>query len=160
VSELNKEMTKIQVLQVGGAKSNEQIASLALQYNGLAKELGATTLEVTKGSVEWLRQGKTIEQTQTLLQSTLMASKLGNMESAQATEYLTAILNGFQMQAEEATSIVDRLIAIDNNSATSFQELATAMQYSSAIANQAGVSFDNLAAYIATVSSRTRLTNL
>ena len=54
VSDLNKEMVKIQVLQVEGAQTNEQIANLALQYNSLAKELGATTIEVATGSVEWL----------------------------------------------------------------------------------------------------------
>lgn len=54
VSDLNEEMVKIQVLQVEGAQTNEQIANLALQYNSLAKELGATTIEVATGSVEWL----------------------------------------------------------------------------------------------------------
>lgn len=86
-----------------------------------------------------------------------MASKLGNLESAEATEYLTAILNGYQMEAEEATSVVDRLIAVDNIAATSFSELARAMQYSAAVANETGVSFNNLVGYIATVSSTTRL---
>lgn len=157
VKDLNKEMTNIQVLGIEGARNADQIAGLADKYNALAKEMGATTLEVAQGSVEWLRQGKTIEETGTLLRSTLMASKLGNMETAQATEYLTSILNGFQMQAEDATSVVDKMIAVDNVSATSFAELATAMQYSSAIANQTGVSFDKLVAMIATVSSVTRL---
>lgn len=157
ISQLNKEMTNIQLLQVDGAKTDEQIGSLAMRYNSLAKEVGATTLEVSKGSVEWLRQGKTIEQTQQLLRASLMASKLGALDSAQATEYLTAILNGYQMEAEEATGVVDRLISVDNIAATSFSELATAMQYSAAVANETGVSFNNLVGYIATVSSTTRL---
>lgn len=54
ISQLNKEMTNIQLLQVDGAKTNEQIGNLAMRYNSLAKEVGATTLEVAKGSVEWL----------------------------------------------------------------------------------------------------------
>lgn len=157
VSQLNKEMTNIQLLQAEGAQTNEQIADLALQYNDLAKAMGATTIEVAQGSTEWLRQGKSIEDTKELLQSTLMASKLGNMQSAEATEYLTAILNGFNLKAGDAVTVVDKLIAVDNKSATSFKELATAMQYSSAIAKESGVSFDNLTGYIATVSSRTRL---
>lgn len=87
----------------------------------------------------------------------MMASKLGALESADATEKLTSILNGFQMQADQAVSVVDKLISVDNISATSFSELATAMQYSAAVANQTGVSFDNLTGYISTVSSTTRL---
>ncbi len=157
ITELNTEMTKIQVLQIDGAKTNEQISDLALQYNNLAKQLGTTTVEVAKGSVEWLRQGKSIEQTQELLRSTMYLSKLGNLDAAQSTEYLTAILNGFQMEASEAEAVVNKLVAIDNIAATSAGELATAMQYSSAIANETGISFENLAAMIGAVSSNTRL---
>lgn len=87
----------------------------------------------------------------------MMLSKLGALESAQATEYLTAILNGFKLEAEDAASVVDRLISIDNIAATSAGEMATAMQYGSAVANEVGVSFNTLAAIIGTVSSVTRL---
>jgi len=157
VKELNKELTNIQVLQIEGAKTDQEIANLSMQYNDLAKSLGSTTIEVTRGSVEWLRQGKTIEETQDLLKNTMYLSKLGALDSAQATEYLTAILNGYNMKAEESARVVDKLVAIDNIAATSAGELATAMQYSSAVASQAGVSFDSLAAMIGAVSSNTRL---
>jgi TP901 family phage tail tape measure protein len=157
VVDLNREMVNIQVLQVQGASSPGEVAALANQYNVLAKEMGVTTLEVAKGSTEWLRQGKTIAETQELLRSTLMLSKLGALDSAQATEYLTSILNGFQMEATKAEDVVNKLVAIDNMAATSSGELATAMQYSSAIAKDSGVSFEKLAAMIGVVSSTTRL---
>lgn len=157
IKDLNKELTNIQVLQIEGASTDSEIANLSMEYNDLAKVLGTTTIEVTKGSVEWLRQGKSIQETQELLKSTMYLSKLGALESAQATEYLTSILNGYNMEAEESERVVDKLVAIDNIAATSAGELATAMQYSSAVASQAGVSFDSLAAMIGAVSSNTRL---
>jgi hypothetical protein len=157
ISELNKEMTNIQVLQVEGAKTNEEIGDLALKYNNLAKELGVVTTEVAAGSVEWLRAGRSIGETQQLLRSTMMLSKLGALDSAQATEYLTAIVNGFNLEASESEDIVSKLISIDNIAATSSGELATAMQYSSAVAKESGVSFENLAAMVGAVSSNTRL---
>lgn len=157
IIDLNTEMTKIQVLQVEGAKTTTQINDLAQSFNTLAGQLGATTIEVAKGSVEWLRQGKTIAETQELIKSTMMLSKLGALDSAAATEDLTAILNGFNMKASEAESVVSKLVAIDNIAATSAGELSSAIKYSSAVANETGVSFDNLTAYIATASSRTRL---
>ena len=49
----------------------------------------------------------------------MMLSKLGALDSAQATEYLTAILNGFNMKGEDAVKVVDKLVAIDNIAATS-----------------------------------------
>ena len=54
IIDLNKEMIAIQVLQVEGAQTPEQINALAQSFNNLAKELGATTIEVAQGSVEWL----------------------------------------------------------------------------------------------------------
>ena len=157
VADLNKELVSIQVLQTEGAKTSEEIAQLAVNFNDLGRAMGATTIEIAKGSVEWLRQGYTIADTQKLLTSTLMLSKLGNMETADSTEKLISTLNGFGMAADDATTIVSKLIAIDNIAATSAQELSTALQYSSAVANNVGVSFDQLNAMVGTVSSVTRL---
>jgi hypothetical protein len=157
VSDLNKELVNIQQLQQTGAQTNDEIAQLAVGFNDLAKGMGATTIEVAKGSTEWLRQGKSIAETQELLKSTLMLSKLGNLDTAQATEYLTAIVNGFKLSASDAETVVSKLVAIDNIAATSAGELAAAMQRSSAVAQETGVSFDKLAAYIGAVSNSTRL---
>jgi TP901 family phage tail tape measure protein len=156
VAELNKQMTNIQVLQVEGGKSAEDISKLATGFNKLAREMGATTLEVSKGSTEWFRQGKTVAETQELLRSTLMLSKLGALETADATDFLTSTLNSFKLSADDAASVVDKLIAVDNIAATSAGELATALKYSSASAQSAGVTLETLVAYIGTISSVTR----
>jgi TP901 family phage tail tape measure protein len=155
--QLNKEMINIQVLQVEGAQTIEQIQNLAIGYNNLAHSMGVTTLEVAKGSVEWLRQGKTISETQELMRASMMLSKLGAMDSADATEALTSTLNSYKMSSEAATSVVDKLIAVDNTSATSAYELATALRYVAAVAGESGVSLDELISYIGVMSSTTRL---
>jgi phage tail tube protein FII len=156
VVELNKEMTNIKVLQTEGASSASEINDLAKSYNKLAIDMGVTTIEVAKGSVEWLRQGKTVEETQALLRSTLMMSKLGALDSAKATEYLTSTLNGFNIEAKDATKVVDVLVGLDNKYATSVSEIAEALSRSSNSAQQAGVSFEKLSAMITVVSSVTR----
>lgn len=153
VIELNKQMTDIQIVT---GFSNEQVQGLTKDYNDLAKQLGATTIEVAKGSLEWFRQGKTIEETAKLTKASIVMSKLANMDSAQSTEYLTSIINGFKLNADEVVGVIDKLVAVDNNAATSVTELATAMQRSSNIAQQSGVSLEELVAYIGTVSSVTR----
>ncbi len=153
VKDLNKELTNIQIVTGMSASS---VKKLAQDFNDLASEMGATTLEVTKGSLEWFRQGKTIEEASKLLKATLMLSKLGNMESAQATEYLTSTLNGFKLEAEDAIGVVDILINLDNQYATSAAELAEALQRTANSAQQAGFSFNEIISYIATVSSVSR----
>lgn len=153
IKDLNKELTNVQV--VTGMTEGE-VTKLALGYNDLAKEMGATTIQVAQGSLEWFRQGKTIEETRELMRSTLMLSKLGNLDAAQSTEYLTATLNGFKLEAEDSVLVVDKLIDLDNKYATSAGEIATALQYSSNSAQQAGVSFDELSSYVTILSSVTR----
>lgn len=154
--DLNTEMTKIYVLQTEGAQTPEQINNLAQSFNNLGQQMGVSTLEVAKGSVEWLRQGRTIEETEKLLVSSLQLAKLGAMDSADATNYLTSITNAFKISAEDAATVVDKLIAVDNIAATSAGELATALRYTSESAAIAGVSMEQLVSYIGTVSTVTR----
>jgi hypothetical protein len=156
IKDLNKEMTNIQVLGVQGATTNEEITKLSGSFNDLAKSMGATTIEVARGSTEWLRQGKTVAETEELLKSTLMLAKLGALDTAEATDYLTSTLNSYKLSAKDAESVVDKLIAVDNKAATSAGELATALKFSSSSAQQAGVSLEQLISYIGTVSSVTR----
>jgi TP901 family phage tail tape measure protein len=154
--DLNTEMTKIQVLQAEGAKTPEEINALAQSFNDLGQEMGASTLEIAKGSVEWFRQGRTVEETQKLMKASMMLSKLGAMESADATNYLTSITNAFKIEVNDTAEVVDKLIAVDNIAATSAGELATALRYTSETAALAGVSLEQLVSYIGTVSTVTR----
>lgn len=85
-----------------------------------------------------------------------MASKIGMLESKQATEILTSTLNGYKMEVQEASKVVDVFANLDMNAATSFKELGVAFQKTANGANDAGISFETLAAYITTVSEVTR----
>ena len=154
--DLNTEMTKIQVLQAEGAKTPEEINTLANSFNKLGQEMGASTLEIAKGSVEWFRQGRTVDETQKLMKASMMLSKLGAMESADATNYLTSITNAFKVSVNDTVTVVDKLIAVDNIAATSAGELATALRYTSESAALAGVGMEQLISYIGTVSTVTR----
>jgi TP901 family phage tail tape measure protein len=90
------------------------------------------------------------------LEYTIILAKLGNTSTAEATEYLISMLNGFQLEAEDSIDLIDKMINLDNRYATSVSEIASALQRSSASAQQAGVTFDELISYITTVSSVTR----
>lgn len=153
MKELDKAFTDIQLV-TGDTK--EGTAQLAQEYNQLAKEMGATTIEVAEGAGEWLRQGKTTEETTELLKSSMTLTKVGAMESSQATELLTSSLNGYKLEAQDAMSVVDKISAIDLAAATSSYELATALSRTANSANDANVSFDKLLAMIGTTSSVTR----
>lgn len=109
VIDLNKELTNIQIVT---GESDQNIANLAVQYNDLAKAMGVTTLEITKGSLEFVRQGKTAEETATLIRNSTMMAKLGNMDAAESSEAMTSIMNGFKLSVEETGTVVDKLVSI------------------------------------------------
>lgn len=153
ITELDKAFTDIQMVT---GDTDEEIQNLSQSYNELAKKMGSTTVDVAEGATEWLRQGKTIEETNQLLEASMTLSKVGAMESAEATELLTSTLNGYKMAAEDAMGVVDKISAIDMAAATSSEELMTALSRTANSADDAGVSFDKLLAMIATTSSVTR----
>ena len=154
IKELDSAMLEIQLVTNG---TDQEVRNLVVSYADLAKQLGVTLNSVTQGSVEWLRQGKTISEVNKLLTASTQLAKLGAMEASDASEKLTAILNSYKMEVEDVTSVVDKLVKVDLIAATSTEELATSLQYSASFAANAGVSFDKMIGLIATASETTRL---
>ena len=88
-------------LQMATGDSYANVRQLVSGYNELAKNLGATTTEMTRGADTWLRQGKSISETNQLLQDTMVLSKVAQIDSDDSSSYLTAIMKGYKMAADE-----------------------------------------------------------
>lgn len=153
VIELNTAMTDVQMVT---GETASQTAKLAHQYSQMAKELGATTTEIANGAAEWLRQGKSVAETNQLLESSMILSKVGAIESSQATELLTSTLNGYKKEANEAMHVVDAMAAVDLAAATSVEELAVALQSTANMARVNGVGFEQLLGMVGAVSEASR----
>ena len=143
-------------LQIATGKSRAEIKSLIKDYAELAKQLGATTTEVAEGADTWLRQGHSIEDSNTLIKNSTMLSKLGQMEAAEAAKALTSAMKGYKVAVEDTSKIVDKLTAVDMEAAASAGDIATAMAETATSADIAGVSMDKLIGYIATVKEVTQ----
>jgi len=117
VIDLNKEMTNIQLVT---GQSSESLNEMARGYNRVAGEMGSTTLEIAKTSTEFIRQGRNATETAELIKQSTILQKLGNMEATDATEKLTATMNGFQMEVSETAEAVDKLV---NNIARTYRNI-------------------------------------
>lgn len=153
VIELDKSFTDIKMVT---GDSKDKIDALKESYSSLAKEMGATVDEVASGATEWLRQGKSVSETNELLKQSMILSKTGAMESSTATDRLTSTINGYKMSVSDASKVVDVLSKLDMVTATSADELSEAFTKTANSAHDAGIPFENLAGLIATVSSVTR----
>lgn len=118
--------------------------------------LGSLTTQVSEGADAWIRQGKSIDEVNNLVKSSMVLSKVGNMSSEDATKYLTANLNGYKLQADAAESVVDKISSVDLVSATDSAGLAEAMSRVAVTADQAGISMDRLLGYVATIGEVTQ----
>lgn len=151
--ELNKAFTSIQLVTLGTAEATEKLRK---EYADLAHEMSATVTDVAEGADAWLRQGKSAEEATQLIRASMVMSRIGVIKSAEATEYLTSVLNGYNMEAQDVMHVVDAMSQVDIESASSIDDLAIALQRSTATAQQAGVPFERLLGYVAAVRETTQ----
>lgn len=143
-------------LQIATGYSKEATRGLLAEYSVLAQKLGATTVEVANAADAWLRQGYSAKEANTLIKNSMMLSKLGQIDSAEATTALTSAMKGYNLTVDDTTSIVDKLTAVDMEAAVSAGDLAVAMAETNTGARIAGVDMDRLIGYISTVAEVTQ----
>lgn len=153
VTELNKSFVNLKIATNG---TDSEVASLMSTYNEMGKTLGATTVEVADSADQWLRQGYSIEDTNRLIEASMIQSKIGQLESADSTKYLTSALKGYKLEVEDAMSVVDKMSAVDLKSATSLGGLAEGMSEVANSARLAGISMDKLLGYEAVIGETTQ----
>ena len=153
IEDMDKAITDLSVAQGEG---RPVAANYLKQLNLQAQSIGATTKEVAQSADSWLRQGKSVKETGDLVYDSMILSKLGQIESAKASEYLTSALNGYKKSASEAIDIVDKLTAVDMESASDAGGLAESMSRTASAASMAGVSMDKLIGMISTVKEVTQ----
>ena len=145
-------------LSIATGMTRKETAGLVKDYNAYAKELKSTTTQITAAADDYLRAGKTMSEAKDLVKDSIMLSKLGQINSSEATEDLLATMNGYNMSVEETGKALDAMVAIDFQAATSSGDLATGLKYSASSAASAGVSFNKLVAILGTVQDRTQQT--
>ena len=152
-AELDQQLTDLRMVT---GQNYEDASRLVDSYNALAKELGATTSQVVDAADEWLRQGKSIAEVEQLIAQSMVLSKVGKMDSADATKNLTSAMKGYGLAVDEVSGIVDKLTAIDLQAAVSSADLAIAMSRTASSASMAGVSMDKLLGYLAVMKETTQ----
>lgn len=142
-------------LSVATGDSRSSVKDLLKDYNSMAKQLASTTTQVGQAADDYLRAGKSMKESNQLIKDSIMLSKLGQINSSEATEDLLATMNGFDMSVNQVNDALDAMVAIDMAASTSSGDIATALKYCASSADIAGVSFNKLAAMIGTVQDKT-----
>ena len=136
--------------------NRDRTKELVASYSEMAQELGAVTSEVAAAADDWLRQGYSLEDINELIKTSTVLSKIGLIDSAEATQYLTSAIKGYKVEINDAMSIADKLSAVDMAAAVSVGGLAEGMSKTANSARLAGVEMDTLLGYLAAVGEVTQ----
>lgn len=139
IKELDKSLTE-QAMVTG--MTRQQTYGLVKSYQELALATGATTKEIAGVATEYMKQGKTIEDSLVLTEAAVSAAKVARVSVGDSVNYLTTALNGFRLEAEDAMKVSDKFAAVAAASATDYDELAIALSKVASQANLAGMSID------------------
>lgn len=153
IKELDKSLTE-QAMVTG--KTREQTYALLSSYQELAAQTGSTTREIADLATQFMRQGKTTQESLVLTEAAMSAAKVAGISATDSINYLTTALNGFRLSANDAMNVSDKFAAIAANAATSYDEIAIALSKVASQANLAGMSIDYTTALLAKGLETTR----
>lgn len=150
-------------IRVVTGKSADDMERFAQRATDAAKELSASTRDITEGALIYYQQGDSDADALAKAKITQKAANVSQIDTTEASEYLTAVWNGYQVAnqaAEEGMQVyeeyVDKLAAVAAKTASDLEESSVAMSKVASAANAMGVDFDQLNAQIATIVSVTR----
>lgn len=153
VKHLDSSLNDIRIVT---GQSAEEMAKFAQQANKAAQALGKTTTDYTEASLIYYQQGLSDAEVKAKTETTLKAANVTGQSAQAVSEQLTAVWNGYKVDAAEAELYVDKLQAVAATTASDLQELSTGMSKVASAANLMGVDMDSLNAQLATIISVTR----
>lgn len=128
------------------------------EYTQRANELGVSVKGAYEAATLYYQQGLATNEVVAVSAETLKMARIAGMDYAQATDYMTAALRGFNMEINEGSAhrvnnVYSELAAI---TASDTQEIATAMTKTASIANNANMEFETTAAFLSQIIETTR----
>lgn len=121
-----------------------------------AIELGASTsksaTEVAIGMEEMAAAGFEVNEIIAAMPGIIAAAEASGEDMARVTEVVTAALNGFGLEAEEASKVADILAQAANDSAAAVNDFGYAFKYAAPWAKQLGIDIYELSSMIMVMS--------
>ncbi|PRT63914.1 phage tail tape measure protein [Streptococcus anginosus] len=150
-------MKTIQALISDDIPANKMTSTMDQLSNAVKKyatEYGLSTGEVIEGMTEMIRRGYDVNQTMSAMPHVLEASKASGEGFGTVMHATTAILEQFNLKAEDTQRVTDSLTFVANKTASDFSSLGVAMEYVGPMAATAGISLEETASAIGLLSQR------
>jgi TP901 family phage tail tape measure protein len=128
------------------------------EYSKQASALGVSINSAYKAATLYYQQGLKSNEVTKISAETLKMARIAGMDTADATDKMTAALRGFNMELNETSAqrisdVYSELAAI---TAADTKEIANAMTKTASIASSAGMEFETTAAFLSQIIETTR----
>ena len=128
------------------------------EYTARANELGLAIKDVYQADTLFYQQGLKTEEVVALSTQTMKMARIAGLDTAEATDRMTAALRGFNMELNEANAqkIADVYSELAAITASDVDEISSAMTKTASIAASAGMEFETTAAFLSQIIETTR----
>lgn len=151
VNEINKSVTELRKVSDG---TESDLNNALEQATVDAKDLGSSISNIVSLQADWARFGYSIPDAEKLAKTTQLYVNVGdNMSTETASENLISTLQGFQLDASKAESIIDKFNEVANHYAIDTQGIGEALKRSAASFNAANTSLSESIALVTTANA-------
>lgn len=146
IKELDTAMVELRKVTDGTAKEYEEFGKT---IRATAVEIASTNSNLIQSAADWARLGYSIKEATELAKDAQIFVNVGDgVDIKGATDMMITAMKAFNIEAEEALSIVDKYNEIGNNYALSATDIGDAMQRSASVLAASNTSFDESIALI------------
>lgn len=128
------------------------------QFRDLSQEFNLPIEDVTEAFAQMGRVSQNQTEAFERARAVLLATRVGNLEVADSTRFLSAIFQGFQIPAAGATTVIDQINSAQNNLNFSIRDGAAGIARAAGTWKAAGGTFSELLAIMATAQRSTGAT--
>lgn len=151
--ELDKQFNEISIVT---GKTMDELWKGFANLNYIAQQYGVVTSDVVSTQKLYYQQGRSATEVTQLTGKTLTLARISGLDFAKATEYMTAAINAYKIEASEANRVTDTYSALSTEAAVDANEVAVAMSKVASLAAMSGSEFESTSAYLAKIIETTR----
>lgn len=150
IYELENNLNQVRIVT---GQTQEEVESLAVSYNKLAKEMSVTTRELTSTAADLFRQGLDNNQVEDRMKAIVQYAKISSISLKDSNKIITATANA---TGESVTKIIDVFALLGDTTASGANEIGEALQRVASASENSNISLEKSASWLATISSITR----
>lgn len=139
VIELDKAMTNLKKVT---DETDTAYAKFLNNASTQAKELHSTITDLVEQTAVWAKLGYSLNEAQNLATTSMIYSKVGEVENSKSVSDLVTVMKAFNIESEKSIRIVDSLNELGNNFATSASDLGEGLTKSASALQVANNSFE------------------